>query len=275
MNYSKGVKILINILVPLDKKQILLRISRKIYHELAIAQDNELQRFKPSDAQYRSLTQESRNDRKSFHVVGNSHAHSFTGSKLGQFGRGEKTHLLWDSYSLGPLSCLDLINRKWNVFLKVLDKAKFEKGDMILIPFGEAECRWYALKEVDPLSVVNLSDEELRGLITPYLNAAFEVFERISELGFTVCTWSGHISKALPPREDSLIPIYGTFEMRLKLHQIWREEIKRHSFEYNYQFVDFLENQLEFDHYGSIFLADDVHLDPHILAGFVLGSVDF
>lgn len=271
----KYMKKLLNYVIALDKKQILLRISRKIYIEFAVAQDNELQRFKPSDTQFQLIFEETGHARKNFHVVGNSHAHSFTGSKLGQFGRGENTHLLWDSYSLGPLSSLDLINRKWKVFLKIIENAKFEQNDRILMPFGEAECRWYALKEIGSSSIIKLTDTELKELISPYLEAAFEVFRRINELGFTVYTWSGHISRALPPREDPIMPIYGNFEVRVRLFKIWREEMKRHSFEQNYQFLDILDIQQKLDKFGSVLLADDVHLDSNILAGFVLGNIDF
>jgi hypothetical protein len=269
--YSKKI---LDSVIALDKKQILLRISRKIYIELAVAQDNELQRFKPSDTQLKVVLDAAVNARKKFHVVGNSHAHSFTGSKLGQFGRGENTHLLWDSYSLGPLSSLDLINRKWQVFLKIIENAKFEQNDRILMPFGEAECRWYALKEIDSSAIMKLTDAQLKELVTPYLEAAFEVFRRINELGFTVCTWSGHISSALPPREDPITPIYGNFEIRVRLIKIWREEMKKHSLEHGYQFLDFLNNQLKLDKFGLMVLADEVHLDSNVLTGFVLGKIE-
>jgi len=208
------------------------------------------------------------------HFVGNSHAHSFTESDLSNFGVGNQTKFLWDSISLGPLSSIDLMERKWSLFLKLIDKEFIQSGDSVIFPFGEAECRWYALKNIEPENRNGLAENDIPSLLDPFLNASFEVYKRTAELGFTVYLWSGHASKGISPREDPDIPVSSNADFRMKMCQYWRVRTKEHSDESGYLFLDFLPVMLIND--GAEienFLVDEVHLDSKIASGFILSNL--
>jgi hypothetical protein len=273
---SEYLERITNKLVYWDKKQLLYRLSREIYLRLASSIDENLHNSKPTTEQLEAIAILDRNLIKQLHVVGNSHAHAFTGSKLGSFGRGEINIFPWNSYSLGPLSSIDLIGRKWGLFEDLIVKQCFKQGDGILLPFGEAECRWYSIKDQEARELNQASDAELLQLIKPYLAAAIEGFARISNLGFQVFTWSGHISMAPIPREDAIVPIYGDLDIRTRLGEIWRDAIFEISLKEGYKFLDFMKKQLELNssNWNEI-LSDDIHIDSKFLAGFMLGSINF
>jgi len=223
----------------------------------------------------KSLT-ENRNDnqRLRLHFIGNSHAHSFTSSDLSEYGIGNQTKFLWDSISLGPLSSKDLVEKKWALFLKLIEKSLIESGDTLVFPFGEAECRWYALKSIEPEIRNFLTEQDIPLLLDPYLDASFEVYKKVVGLGFKVILWSGHASRGISPREDPDIPVSSNADFRIKMCEYWRVRTRQFSESNNYPFFDFLSvMQVNKGLEVEKFLVDDVHLNSDITSGFILANI--
>jgi hypothetical protein len=270
---QKIVKKVCDQVVKHDKKTIVFKVIRRLYLELADATDNTLTLSRATEADFLEVRNAGESTKR-VHIVGNSHAHSFSGSRLGRFGKGDKEDFLWDSFSLGPLSSIDLLERKWDVLTKIIGLQNFRKSDSIIFPFGETECRWYALKSVEPNQLTNLSTEQLQALIQPFLDASFEIYRRVSNLGYNVIIWSGHLSLALQPREDLIIPVYGNPEVRQKMTWMWRTESKSFADKEGFQFLDFLPLQVsDREEWLSAMLQDEVHLDHKIVSGFLLANL--
>jgi hypothetical protein len=265
---------LARLVTKIDKRAVIFRVLRRMYLNLADALDDTLTLKMPTQQDYLEMTKSSVALKK-LHVVGNSHAHSFTGSKLGKFGKGSQELFNWDSFSLGPLSTIDLLGRKWSVFLKIIETQEIDKSDYFLFPFGETECRWYALKSTPPETLETLTDAELMDLINPYLKASFEIYSRVSDLGFNLIIWSGHISRALQPKQDLLIPVYGTAAIRNRMSLIWRNESKAFAEREGIKFLDFLSLQLnQSTEYLEEMLEDEVHINTKLLSGFLLAKIE-
>lgn len=208
---------------------------------------------------------------KKIHIIGNSHAHTFTGSELGMYAKGNSQKSFWDSYSLGPLSSIDIKSSKFPLLTKVIEKYEFRELDYILLPLGEAECRWYALKgrnlPTDPV------EEELNSILKPYLQAAMDVNLALANLGMRPIVWGGHASSRLGPRVDKDIPIVGESIIRNKLSVIWEKAMCNFAEEHNFPFVSILSLMLDENlETRDGFLLDACHLKTDLLEGFLLGE---
>ena len=82
-------------------------------------------------------------------VIGNSHAHSFTGSRLSNFGKGQRSTKLLSSYSLGPVSAKTFLTSKWKIAEQFLNKIQNPGSTLVLLSLGENDCRWYVPQEAD------------------------------------------------------------------------------------------------------------------------------
>jgi hypothetical protein len=210
-------------------------------------------------------------DYKKLHIIGNSHAHTFTGSDLGRYALGNKQKEFWDSYSLGPMSAIDLNTSKYNLLTKLFDKYEFKKNDFILIPLGEAECRWYCLRE--KVLSQHPTNKELEFLLLPFAEAAFSIFLKLIDRGFRPIVWGGHASSRLGPREDKDIPILGESELRNRLSIAWESKMREFARDTNLQFISILPIMLD-DNLKTRenFLVDACHLKTDLLEGFLLSE---
>ena len=214
-------------------------------------------------------------EKRSIHIVGNSHSHSFTGSNLSKYGKGDKEGLKWDSYNLGPLSSKDFMKYKLPLFDKVSKESGFSEGDKILLTFGEAECRRYALREVNKEAFAELRESDLFDLLEPYIEAAQESIFQISKRGFKPIVWGGHAASWVDPKDQINMPTLGTPEMRNQLSKIWHQSMKSFAMELNFPFFSMLPITLR-DNYScdEDFLADPVHLKPEAIAGYFLAFLE-
>ena len=208
---------------------------------------------------------------KKDHIIGNSHAHTFTGSELGKYARGNSQKSFWDSYSLGPLSSIDIESSKFPLLTKVIEKYEFRELDYILLPLGEAECRWYALK--DRNLPMEPTEEELNSILKPYLQAAMDVNLALANLGMRPIIWGGHASSRLGPRVDKDIPIAGESVIRNRLSVVWEKAMRNFAKEHNFPFVSILSLMLDENlETREGFLLDACHLKTDLLEGFLLGE---
>jgi len=209
---------------------------------------------------------------KKLHIIGNSHAHTFTGSELGAYARGNFQKTFWDSYSLGPLSSVDLETTKYTLLTKLIEKYEFKKNDYVLLPLGEAECRWYALK--DTVLPVDVSEEQLSLMLKPFLDAAMRVNINLMKLGIKPIIWGGHASSRLGPRADKDIPIVGESKIRNRLSLIWEKEMRNFAEKNNFPFISILTLMLDENlETRESFLVDACHLKTELLEGFLLAEL--
>ena len=243
---------------------------KTLNHRLDSFIDNSLVRVSLPPVQL-VIKKEGIGEQKKLHIIGNSHAHTFTGSELGKYALGNIQKTFWDSYSLGPMSAIDLNTTKKTLLLKLIEKYKFKENDYILIPLGEAECRWYALK--DKILPVEPTKIELDKILMPFVNASFEIYFNLIDLGFQPIIWGGHASSRLGPRLDRDIPISGETEIRNRLSKIWEEKMKQFAIDNDLIFVSILPLMLDNNlNTRENFLTDACHLKTDLLEGFLLSE---
>lgn len=207
-------------------------------------------------------------DEKRFHIIGNSHAHSFTTNQLASYGKQDGR--VWDSYSLGPLSSVELLGQKFPLLLKAIQKGKFRSGDYVLLPLGEAECRWYSLRDQANLEAKSMSEIHL--LLEPYLKAAEDLIIYLRKEKFRPIVWGGQGSTRLAPREDPNMPIAGSESIRNSLSRHWHESCREFAYSQNIPFVSPITLMIRDDNQTDItFLAKDgVHMEPEFARTFLL-----
>jgi hypothetical protein len=211
------------------------------------------------------------------HIIGNSHAHSFTGSPLHEFGQGSNLSKPWKSYSLGPLSSIDFLTTKKTVFEKFLDKYRIEIGSHLLFTFGEAEARWYVPKDYNERKS-QAESVTIEDSFEKYLLAAQSVILEYRNRGYEVIVWGGHpsTSRSLKDqlRDERNIPIITSFNDRFELGLKRHSEMNDFANQNNLKFISIFpnmvsENRQTYEYY----LADDCHIKTEILEGFLLAKL--
>ena len=208
------------------------------------------------------------------HVIGNSHAHSFTGSPLGEFGRGSNLSKPWNSYSLGPLSSIDLQGSKSKVLEKFLVDYEIKSDSKLIFTFGEAESRWYIPKHFDSKKQAD-RNWKIQDSLDFYLEAAKEVILKFSNSGYEVFVWGGHpsTSKDLKDqlRDEKNIPIITSYEERLNLGWNWHESMRKFAISNNLCFISIFPSMVSVQNKTiEYYLEDDCHIKSHIIEGFLL-----
>jgi hypothetical protein len=211
------------------------------------------------------------------HIFGNSHAHSFTGSPLHEFGRGSNKEKPWFSYSLGPLSSLDLVKSKKRILEGFLQKYEIKPGASVIFPFGEAECRWYIPRDFNLAHEANES-VEIEDILNTYLISAQNIILEFSKRGFDVIVWGGHPSTSGELkdklRDQKNIPIITSYQDRLYLGIKWHKEMKEFAYSNKLKFVSIFPIMVDKNEKSvEYFLADDCHIKSGILEGFLLSNL--
>lgn len=204
-------------------------------------------------------------------VIGNSHAHSFTGSRLSNFGRGEKSTNFLSSYSLGPLSAKSLAKSKWNLAEKFLIPMKEPSSILVILSLGENDCRWYIPEESDKGSKKFDVDFALH-VSDLYLADLLSVMARIQSLGFQVAGWAGHPTPNLPHDEEKVI--YGAYDYRAKISSHWVTELSKHCNREGFYFLSPMYELLNHSGFpNEQFYVDEWHLNPKWLSRFLIRSL--
>lgn len=212
---------------------------------------------------------------KQIHIVGNSHAHSFTGSEFSTYGRGNKEHKYWDSYSLGPMSTLDLLSIKWSLFEKLITVNNWQKQEFVLFTFGEPETRWYALRNPKIL-YDNFNSEDVQKILMPFIDAAKQIFIKIDKLGLQPIVWGGHCSPNRNEAGKKDIEFKGDYWIRNQMVKFWHEQMKQIASENNWLFISVVPLMLKSDGKTNTFLLnseEDVHLRTDFLEGFLISEL--
>jgi hypothetical protein len=218
--------------------------------------------------------EEEKRFKKNLHIFGDSHAHSFTGSPFGKYGLGEVSKPHWNSISLGTVSSLSLLNEKWKIFEKFVQKLNLEEGSYILFPMGEKECRFSAMENCVPDPNDVLTQDKCKNLLKPYLDSIQEIYAKTENMGFRVIGWGGHLSKWQGSFQDPDMAALGTEEQRLQLGLYWNFYMETFCSEKGIPFVAMTPLMLSKDlDTRDQFLFDLVHLKTDILEGVMYKSL--
>ena len=197
------------------------------------------------------------------HVIGNSHAHSFTGSSLGQFGQGLQSWPNFRSYSLGPVSSAIMSTQKLRMFQRTLSTIKSHPGDLVLVPFGEAECRFYIPKRLvdageSPIERAPSTQE----VFEEHVRACELIYDEIVRSGYIPVVWSGHPSVMMDPRDDPNMAAVGNPLWRAELNAMWASRMQSIASARSALFVDVYHELIDDSGLcdGSNFV-DMVHLE--------------
>ena len=205
-------------------------------------------------------------------VIGNSHAHSFTGSRLSNFGKGQLSTELLSSYSLGPVSAKTFLTSKWKVAEQFLSQIQNPSSTLVLLSLGENDCRWYIPREADNLQL-EFDEFAAEKVLKEYLISMFTVMQMIQNLGFQVAGWAGHPTPDLPNDHERVI--YGPYSFRSKLTSLWDYELSRYCQENGYLFLSPITKLL--DKHGvpdkSKFI-DEWHLNPTWLSNYLIRELE-
>lgn len=203
------------------------------------------------------------------HVVGNSHAHSFTGSSLGQFGQGLQSWPSFRSYSLGPVSSVIMSTQKLRMFQRTLATMKGSPGDLVLTPFGEAECRFYIPKCLADAGEAPIehapSTEEV---FEHHVRGCELIYDVIVGSGYVPVVWSGHPSVMMDPRHDPNMAALGDPLWRAELNAMWASRMRDFASARSALFVDVYQELVD-DRglcHGRNFV-DMVHLETAWVSG--------
>ncbi len=205
-------------------------------------------------------------------VIGNSHAHSFTGSRLSNFGKGQWSTELLSSYSLGPVSAKTFLTSKWKIAEQFLSQIQDPSSTLVLLSLGENDCRWYIPREADNLQM-KFDELAAEKVVKEYLSSLFEVMQRVKSMGFQIAGWAGHPTPDLPNDHDKVI--YGPYAFRSKLTSIWDHDLSVFCQENDYIFlspITSLLNESGFPDKSKY--VDEWHLDPAWLSGYLIRSLE-
>jgi hypothetical protein len=205
-------------------------------------------------------------------VIGNSHAHSFTGSRLSNFGKGQRSTKLLSSYSLGPVSAKTFLTSKWKIAEHFLSQIQNPSSTLVLLSLGENDCRWYIPREADNLQM-KFDEFAAEIVVNEYLSSMFEVMEKVQSLGFQIAGWAGHPTPDLPNDPDRVI--YGPYGYRSKLTALWDHGLSVYCQENEYLFLSPIANIL--NEYGlpdKSKYVDEWHLDPAWLSAYLISKLE-
>ena len=205
-------------------------------------------------------------------IIGNSHAHSFTGSRLSNFGKGQRSTKLLSSYSLGPVSAKTFLTSKWKIAEQFLNQIQNPSSTLVLLSLGENDCRWYIPFEADNLQME--FDELTAGIVVKeYLDSMFKVMQKVQSLGFQIAGWAGHPTPDLPNDPERVI--YGPYSFRSKLTSQWEHELSAYCKENNILFLSPITNLLnESGTPDRSKYVDEWHLDSVWLSDYLIRKLE-
>ena len=205
-------------------------------------------------------------------IIGNSHAHSFTGSRLSNFGKGQRSTKLLSSYSLGPVSAKTFLTSKWKIAEQFLSQIQNPSSTLVLLSLGENDCRWYIPFEADNLQME--FDELTAGIVVKeYLDSMFKVMQKVQSLGFQIAGWAGHPTPDLPNDPERVI--YGPYSFRSKLTSQWEHELSAYCKENNILFLSPITNLLnESGTPDRSKYVDEWHLDSVWLSDYLIRKLE-
>ena len=205
-------------------------------------------------------------------VIGNSHAHSFTGSRLSNFGKGQRSTKILSSYSLGPVSAKTFLTSKWKIAEQFLSQIQNPSSTLVLLSLGENDCRWYIPREADNLQMK--FDELAAGIVVKeYLDSMFEVMQKVQSLGFQIAGWAGHPTPDLPNDPERVI--YGPYSFRSRLTSQWEHELSAYCQENEILFLSPITNLLNKSGMPDRSkYVDEWHLDPVWLSTYLIRKLE-
>ena len=205
-------------------------------------------------------------------VIGNSHAHSFTGSRLSNFGKGQRSTKLLSSYSLGPVSAKTFLTSKWKIAEQFLNKIQNPGSTLVLLSLGENDCRWYVPQEADNFKM-EFDESTAVIVVKEYLDSLFEVMQKVRSLGFQIAGWAGHPTPDLPNDPERVI--YGPYGFRSKLTSQWEHELSAYCQENEILFLSPITNLLnESGLPDKSKWVDEWHIDPAWLSGYLIRELE-
>lgn len=175
---------------------------------------------------------------RNLHCIGDSHTAFFTGYNIIQPEYPETLKSLAKNiytYRLGSPLAYNLceINSKTKSNEKLFEIIRTLNcdTDIVLLSFGEVDCRAHLIKQVEIKSTT--IDEAVHGCVNRYLL----VIKKILELNFKVIVWNAVPTAMGFENEKFEYPYYGSFEERNKACILFNEELKKKSSEIGFYFI--------------------------------------
>ena len=196
--------------------------------------------------------------RNVIHCIGDSHASFFSGYDRIQDeypARSENKYPFFISYRLGAVLAYSLckLGTKEKGREKLLELTdQLEKGSVLLLCFGEIDCRVHLLKQAQ------LQQKKIEDTVTDCVHKYISVIEELRAKGFTVCIWN-----VIPSSEayNPEYPAFGTIQERNKVTKLFNLLLKDYTDKNGLPFISIFSNLID---EGMMtkkkYLFDGVHL---------------
>ena len=190
------------------------------------------------------------------YTFGNSHAHLFTNTEPGLYGKGNCTDNFC-SISLGPVIAYNFIDNHYNDLINFINSQNIDKEkDYILLVIGEVDCRWHLPYQS------NLQKREIFDIVKECIDRFFITHIRLKELGYNVISWSGHPSTTSSHNDDPSSPVFGECITRNNITKIYDSIIKDKSIENQIENVSIIDELINTDGLTKMeYFSDYCHLD--------------
>lgn len=203
----------------------------------------------------------------SLHCIGDSHTSFFTGYNMIQreypcVGKSVVTKIT--TYRIGAPLAYNLCEKKSKSqsrekLFEIINKLDCKK-DLILLSFGEIDCRAHLKKHAEK------RDISLLEIVHECLQRYLIVIKEIQQKGFKVVVWN-----AIPTAmglEDNLseYPYYGNYLERNNLCILFNEELRKYSIEFNFFYLGTYEKIINKKLItNDKYYFDKVHLSSKLL----------
>jgi lysophospholipase L1-like esterase len=213
-------------------------------------------------------------DAQQIHCIGDSHSCFFSGNEWIQPqwpDRSSDVVPAFRSYHLGPVLAYNLCQtgtttQGRELLFEVLETA-VPAGSMVLLCFGEIDCRVHLLKQSQAQG--RDAADVVAECVRRYLSAAREVAER----GYDVAVWGVVASQPSDEVRNPDYPVYGTCPQRNRVTRQFNETLGALADEFGVSVVSIFEQLVDSnDMTLSNWYMDECHLSqramPMVLAEF-------
>jgi hypothetical protein len=205
--------------------------------------------------------------RKVIHCIGDSHTSFFTGDNKIQpeyptIGYSVISNIL--TYRIGaPLAynlCEKNSNSKSNQKLFEIVEKIDSKNSILLLSFGEIDCRAHLLKQAA------LQNKELDIILNECIERYIKVIHQLRSMGFIVCVWNA-IPTAMGLENVSYeYPYFGNFVERNKITAKFNNKLIENQVKYDFQFYGVFEKIIAPDwSTNEKYYFDKIHLNNIML----------
>jgi hypothetical protein len=205
--------------------------------------------------------------RKIIHCIGDSHTSFFTGYNRIQpeypaIGTGIISNVL--TYRIGAPLAYNLCEKNTKSqsnekLFAIVDKLN-PLNDILLLSFGEIDCRAHLLKQA------SLQNRDLEIILNECIERYMKVIHQLRSMGFSICIWNAIPTAMGFENVDYEYPYFGSFSDRNKLTNRFNEKLIENQAKYGYQFYGFFNEIIRPDwSTNEKYYFDKIHLNNILL----------